>query len=45
MGSGPSLFSANLFLYYHENKWIIRVRKTDLVGLGPSQTFLDSLMA
>ena len=30
MGSDPAPFFANLFLYYYENKWLNKLRKTDL---------------
>ena len=30
MGSDPAPFFANLFLYYFENKWIKKIKKTDI---------------
>ena len=30
MGSDPALFTANLFLYYFECKWILNLKKLDL---------------
>ena len=30
MGSDPAPFMANLFLYYYENKWINKLKKSDI---------------
>ena len=30
MGSDPAPFIANLFLYYYENKWIPKMKKSNL---------------
>ena len=30
MGSHPAQFFVNLFLYYYENKWINKIKKTDI---------------
>lgn len=30
MGSDPALFFANLFLFYYENKWINKIKQTDI---------------
>ena len=31
MGSDPALFFANLFLYFHESKWINQLKMNDLI--------------
>ena len=46
MGSDPAPFFANLFLYYYERKWLLELKKNDLVAarkFGNTFRFIDDL--
>ena len=48
MGSDPAPFMANLFLYFYENKWLMKLKKQDLVSarkFGSTFRFIDDLCA
>ena len=48
MGSDPAPFMANLFLYFYENKWIQKTKRTNLRNarmFGNTFRFIDDLMA
>ena len=48
MGSDPAPFMANLFLYFYENKWLMQLKKKDLVSarkFGNTFRFIDDLCA
>ena len=48
MGSDPAPFMANLFLYFYENKWLMQLKKQDLVSarkFGNTFRFIDDLCA
>ena len=48
MGSDPAPFMANLFLYYFENKWILKMKKSNLKQarmFGNTFRFIDDLIA
>jgi len=46
MGSDPAPFFANLFLYHYERKWLLELKKNDLVSarkFGNTFRFIDDL--
>ena len=48
MGSDPAPFMANLFLYFYENKWILKTKKSNLKEarmFGNTFRFIDDLIA
>ena len=48
MGSDPAPFMANLFLYFYENKWLMKLKKQDLNKarkFGSTFRFIDDLCA
>jgi len=48
MGSDPAPFFANLFLYFYENKWMLALKKKDLLlarQLSNIFRFIDDLNA
>ena len=48
MGSDPAPFMANLFLYYYENKWVLKTKKKNLRHarmFGNTFRFIDDLIA
>ena len=48
MGSDPAPFMANLFLYFYENKWILKNKKSNLKlarMFGNTFRFIDDLIA
>ena len=48
MGSDPAPLMANLFLYFYENKWLMQLKRKDLVSarkFGNTFRFIDDLCA
>ena len=48
MGSDPAPFMANLFLFFYENKWVLKTKKSNLKHarmFGNTFRFIDDLIA